>query len=125
MKARLVTPLVATLLAGCGGGIYLELGPDDDPPAVSLAVGSDSAAPGQAVHLAAAASDDDVVDEVKFYRLEAQGGQSYLGRDVDPPYEWNATMPDVATGTPVSYFARAIDSAGQVTDSDTVTVTAQ
>jgi hypothetical protein len=115
---------VAALLSGCGGGIYIGFGGSgDSPPDVSLVAGVTSAAPGQAVPLAAAASDDYAVDRVDFYRVDAGGGATWLGTDPASPYQWNAAIPvDAASGSTVLFFARAIDDAGQQTDSTTVAV---
>jgi len=122
MKRYVATLTLALLLAGCGGGIYLGWS-DDDPPSVSLAAGSTSAAPGQSVQLAAAASDDDYVTEVDFYRIDPNGNTVFLGYDTRGPYDWTAVMPPFAAGNVVHFFARAVDSAGQWTDSETVAVT--
>jgi len=123
MKTCIASLLAAAVLAGCGGGLYLEFS-DDDPPSVSLASGSSSAAPGQAVRLAAAASDDDYVTEVVFYRVEANGSTTFLGADGGEPYEWNALIPSGAVrGSTVLFFARAYDSVGQSRDSASVAVT--
>lgn len=123
MKRRGVLAL-PLLLAGCGGGLYLEFGADDDPPSVSLAAGATSAAPGQAVRLAAAASDDDFVLEVRFYRVEPGGSTVFLGSDDRSPYDWDAVIPaNAARGSTYRFFARAVDSFGQSRDSDTVAVT--
>jgi hypothetical protein len=123
MKRWIAAPLGALLLAGCGGGIYLDLY-DDDPPAVSLAAGAASAAPGAAVALSAGASDDDYVYAVEFFRVDPGGNTIYLGSDGGAPFQWNAVMPNVAAGQIVQFFARATDSAGQQTDSARVSVTA-
>lgn len=113
---------VAALLTGCGGGLYIGWG-GDEVPDVALAAGAASAAPGQSVRLAAAASDDDFVREVRFYRLEAGGGATFLGGDGAAPFELDAAIPaDAPRGSTVRFFARAIDSAGQSSDSGTVAV---
>lgn len=111
------------VLAGCGGGIYIGIGSSfDDPPTVSVVANVAVAAPGQAVHLAAAASDDYGIDRVQFFRVEPDGAATQLGSDGSAPYEWDTTVP-AGTGTgPLRFFARAIDSAGQRTDSAMVTV---
>jgi hypothetical protein len=115
---------VAALLSGCGGGIYIGFGGSgDSPPDVSLVAAVSSAAPGQAVPLAAAASDDYAVERVDFYRVEASGGATWLGTDPASPYQWTAVIPvAAASGSTVSFFARATDDAGQQTDSAAVGV---
>jgi len=126
MKRRFALLLSAALLGGCGGGIYLGWSSDNDsPPSVSLASGVTTAAPGQIVHLAAAASDDNGVAEVDFYRIDASGNTVLLGYDSAAPYAWDTTVPSASAGTVIRFFARAIDNAGQTTDSSTVAITVQ
>ncbi len=117
--------LAAALLAGCGGGLYIGLeGSFDDPPSVSLVAASTHAAPGQRVRLAAAASDDDFVREVRFYRVDPNGRSTWLGSDDREPFDWDATIPpDAQRGSTIRFFARAEDSLGQSRDSETVSVT--
>ena len=111
------------LLAGCGGGVYLSLGGSfDEPPTVSLVASVSSAVPGQAVRLAAAASDDHGVDQVAFFRIENDSSQTPLGVDFSPPYELDTLVPATAR-LQVRYFARATDTAGQRRESATVTIT--
>jgi hypothetical protein len=107
-------------LAGCGVGVSIGIGPNDDPPNVSLAAAPSSAAPGERIGLVAAASDDYVVREVMFYRVDA-GGSTLLGRDSSAPYAVETSLPAGATGE-VRYFARAVDDAGQGADSQEVVV---
>jgi hypothetical protein len=126
MRHRLATLLAAALLAGCGGGLYIVFGGGDHdlPPAVSLALASTTAAPGQVVRLVAAATDDDQVVEVDFYRVDPNGDTSLLGRDEQAPFDWNAVVPaDALRGSSIGFFARAVDSAGQRSDSSTAFVT--
>jgi hypothetical protein len=121
MNARRTAPWTALLgaaLAACG--VSVGIGPDDDPPSVSLAAAPSSAAPGQTIGLVAAASDDYAVDEVLFFRVDV-GGDTLLGRDTSAPYALETSVPASASGA-VSYFARAVDDAGQRTDSQTVQV---
>jgi len=110
-------------LGGCGGGLYIELGDDgfDLPPQVSLVAASTTAAPGQTVRLAAAASDDHGVNRVQFFRLEANGNAVLLGTDSTAPYEWDAVLP--GTTGEQRFYARAVDGQGQVADSAIVVVT--
>jgi hypothetical protein len=119
MKFLFMLLAAAMVLAACEAGIYL--GPDDDPPSVSLAATASSAAPGERVGLVAAASDDYRVDEVGFYRVDA-AGDTLLARDSSEPYSIETTIPTGASGS-VRFFARAIDDAGQRRDSAPVTVT--
>ena len=119
---RLLLSAVVLALAGCGGGVWIGVGDDDNPPDVSLVAGADSAAAGQTVRLSAAASDDWGVDYVAFYRLDDNGNAVLLGSDGVGPYQWDATMPD-SSATGVRFFARAIDGAGQAAESEIVVVT--
>ena len=70
------------------------------------------AAPGSAVRLVAAASDDYAVREVGFYLRDARG-DILLATDGAPPWEITTTVPLNAVGV-VTYVARAVDDAGQV-----------
>lgn len=110
-------------LSACGGSVAIGFGYDgrnDRPPSASLAVSPDAAAPGQAVRLAAAASDDFGVDAVEFYRLDA-GGATLLAADGSAPYQIDTAVPSGAAGR-VQFFARAIDGEGQRGDSAVVSV---
>jgi hypothetical protein len=118
---NLMCSLAAGLvLAACGVSIGLGLGPDDDPPNVSLAAAPQSGAPGERIGLVAAANDDYTVVEVEFYRIDI-GGDTLLGRDTSAPYALETVLPAGASGT-VRYFARAIDDAGQRGESQVVAV---
>jgi hypothetical protein len=123
MKVRptLVVMSLCAALAACGVGVSLGIGPDDDPPSVSLAAAPSEAAPGQRIGLVAAASDDYVVREVQFFRVDP-GGDTLIGRDSSEPYALETALP-VDAGSTVRYFARAVDDAGQQADSREVTVT--
>jgi hypothetical protein len=121
MRARLLTIACAATLAACGVGVSLGIGPDDDRPSVSLAAAPSEAAPGERIGLVAAASDDYVVREVLFFRVDADG-DVFLGRDGSEPYAIETALPADATGE-VRYFARAIDDAGQEADSREVAIT--
>jgi hypothetical protein len=120
--ALLATSLGA-LLAACGVGVTLGFGPDDDPPSVSLAAAPSSAAPGERIGLVAAASDDYVVREVEFFRVDSRGDVS-IGSDSSEPYAIETALPIDATAE-VRYFARAVDDAGQEADSREVAVSVQ
>jgi hypothetical protein len=113
------------VLTACGGGIYLgfELGdPADQPPSVALTASATEAAAGSVVRLAAAASDDFGIDAVSFYREDAQGAV-LLGSDALAPYEFDTVIPASSPGTVWRYFARAVDGAGQSSDSAAVPIT--
>ena len=69
----------------------------------------------------AAANDDYAVREVEFFRVDV-GGNTLLGRDSSAPYALETAVPAGASGT-VRYFARAVDDAGQDSDSQDVVVT--
>lgn len=123
LRRRAVFLLLPLWLAGCGGGISIGFGfggDDDDPPSVSLAVTPASVVPGGTLQLAAAATDDWGVDEVRFYRIDGDF-EVLLGSDIHPPYAWSTTAPDDGRGT-LLLFARAIDGAGQRADSAVVEV---
>ena len=122
--------LALVALGGCGGGIYLEwehgwIGWEDDwdrsAPDVSLVVSPASAPVGATVTLSAAASDDQGIDEVIFYRRSGSGSV-LLGSVGRSPYTWSTVLPADASGS-VGYFARAVDVVGRRTDSATVSVT--
>lgn len=108
------------LLAGCYAGAHFDIGPDDDPPSVSLAASPASAAPGATIGLVAAAADDYRVVEVAFYRADS-GSDTLLGRDFNAPYALDTTLPAGASGE-VRYFAQAFDDAGQRSESALVAV---
>lgn len=120
MRLGIASFAAALALAGCGGGVFLGIGPDDDPPDVELAAGVAAARAGEPVRLLAAADDDFFVDEVRFYRLRADGSALLLDVDTRSPFETVVAMP--ASDVPVRFFARAVDSAGQSSDSALVEV---
>ena len=111
----------ATLVAGCRVGTFLYVGPDDDPPSVSLAASPAIASRGETIDLVAAAADDYRVVEVEFYRRDFSAN-TLLGRDGSAPYALTTAIPAGAS-MEVRYFARAIDDAGQTGDSQDVAVT--
>jgi len=123
--ATLAVALAALGLTSCGGGISFGIGccgGFDEPPSVSLAANVTAAHPGDAIRLVAAASDDFGVDFVAFFRLENDGSATRLGSDGVAPFQWDAVMPSTAAGS-VQFFARAVDGAGQASDSALVSVT--
>jgi hypothetical protein len=72
------------------------------------------------VRFVAAASDENGIDQVTFYRVEP-GGAVLLGRDGGAPYEWTTTAPSDGRST-LTVFARAIDNSGNEADSVAVAV---
>jgi hypothetical protein len=112
---------VAALLAGCGGGVYLEFGDFDDlAPVVELAAATQSAFAGDSLQLVAAAADENGIDHVSFFRFDGNTAVR-LGSDESPPYDWQLLVP--ADGrTSVTVFARAVDNAGNTNDSNLVTI---
>jgi len=124
MRSRLalVIACAASALAACGGGVSFGFGDGfDDPPAVNLATSVDAAHSGDTVRLAAAASDDFGIDRVEFFRVESDGTTTRLATDKSAPYQLDTTMPDTRDAS-VVYFARAVDDAGQASDSRQVSV---
>jgi hypothetical protein len=130
--SRRITRLgaAAALLAcaGCGGGLFLNVGgsfgdgfDDGNGPDVNLASAATSASPGQTVHLVAAASDDVGIDSVAFYRADLQS-DTLLGSDGNAPYEWDAQIPGGAAGGAVQFFAIATDVAGNRSRSASVVI---
>lgn len=108
-------------LAACGGGIYLEFGDYDDlAPVVELSAASLSAPGGSSVRLAAAAADENGIDHVSFYRYDGNTAVR-LGSDSFSPYDWQLLVPDDGRGS-VIVFARAVDEAGNVADSNLVAI---
>lgn len=119
-RCAVIALAAATLLAGCYVGTYVEIGPNDDPPSVSLAASPATASRGETIGLVAAASDDYRVIDVAFYRLDS-GGNTFLGRDSSAPYALDTVIPAGASGE-ARYVALAIDDAGQRGESQTVAV---
>lgn len=121
MRRALIACATGLVLAGCELSLGLGIGPDDDPPSVSLAAAPQSASAGERIGLVAAASDDYVVVEVQFFRVDV-GGDTLLGTDRSEPFALETTLPAGVVGS-VRYFARALDDAGQATRSAVVEVT--
>lgn len=116
------TWIAPLLLAGCGGGLYIGWGGDDDDgdPSVSITSAQSSVAAGGVLRVAAAASDDSGIDSVAFYRLDGEAA-TRLGSDGSEPYQWDIAVP--ADGrTTVTVFARARDGWGNEADSTRLTV---
>jgi Bacterial Ig domain len=117
--------LLVAVLAGCGGGLQLGIGTSsNDPPTVALVAGAASGVRGNALVLFADASDDDAVARVVFFRVNEDDSSTDVGSDSSRPYSLEVTLPVAATfpGTSVRYFARAVDSDDETTDSATVSV---
>ena len=117
---RVFVTVIAILLGGCNVGGFISFGPGDDPPSVSLAASPSSATRGETVGLVAAASDDYLVVEVAFYRLDGSS-ITLLGRDNSAPYTLDTVVP-AGAGLEVRYLARAVDDAGQRGESQPVSV---
>ncbi len=120
IRAAVALALASPMLLGSYCSFSAGVGPDDDRPSISLAAAPAEAAAGERIGLVAAASDDYVVREVQFFRVDP-GGDTLLGRDGSEPYALETVLPTGA-GATVRYFARAIDDAGQETDSREVAV---
>lgn len=114
----------AAVVAGCGGGIAIGFGAgtgyDTSPPSVSIAASSLSVTAGQTVTLIAAASDENGIDVVAFYRLDP-GEQRSLGTLSRPPYTLGVTAPDDGRSV-MRVFARAIDNVGKRADSEIIDI---
>jgi hypothetical protein len=109
------------LMAGCGGGVYLEFGDGDElPPVIDLSAAASSARAGDSVRLAAAAADENGIDHVSFYRFDGNTVVR-IGSDGSPPYEWQLLVPTDGRSA-VTVFARAVDYADNVTESDQLTI---
>jgi len=118
---RTLAWVVCVVMAGCGGGVYLEFGDGDDlPPVVDLSASSSSARAGDSVRLAAAAADENGIDHVSFYRYDGNTAVR-LGSDDSPPYDWQLLVPADGRSS-VTVFARAVDNADNVADSRWVTI---
>lgn len=123
-SAALLPMAAAALLVACGGGLYIGIdGSDfDDPPDVSLVVDATSASEGRTLRFSAAASDDHGVDRVELYRRDRDGSLQLIGIDRGPPWEWAYLVGATPRGE-LEFFARAVDFAGQRSDSNPVRVT--
>ena len=91
------------------------------PVSAGIAAAAASVPAGQTLHVVAAASDADGIDEVAFYRVDP-GGSTLAGRDGSVPYEQDVAAP--ADGrVELKMFARATDRGGRQADSEVLTVT--
>jgi hypothetical protein len=120
-----VAPLLSALLAGCGGAISFGIGIgdgfDESPPSVSITTPVTSIQAGQQLTLVGAASDENGIDDVVFYRVDG-GTFTALGSDGRAPYEWTTVVPTDGR-TSLTVFARARDNAGNTADSQAITIT--
>jgi hypothetical protein len=112
----LAAAALGLLLNGCS-----STDDSDSGPSVTLATTPTSATAGAVVTLIAVASDDVGVSEVRFFRVDS-GANTLLGTLNTSPYQLQATLPANATGS-VAYFARAVDTDGNTTDSNQAAVT--
>lgn len=115
--------LAAALLGGCGGSLSLGFGdwpwPYDQPPVVSLSASPLAVALGGRIVLNASAVDDFGVLRVEFLLLDGDGTR-LLASDTDPPYQVEVTAQ--RTGV-LAFRARAVDTVGQLGQSNVVEVT--
>ena len=111
--------LSCTGLVACGGGISIGIGGgydfDDSAPSVTIAASTPTVVAGRSVVLVAAASDNDGIDVVAFFRLDGSIPQP-LGTLARPPYELAVTAPADGRSS-LRVFARAIDFSGNRADS--------
>lgn len=119
--------LLLGVLAGCGGGLFFNIGDVDDDddgqaPTIALTVNPSSAAAGATVTLTASASDADGIESVTFFRLDDDDARVLLSAVGTQPFQLNVIVPTDATGQ-VRFVARATDNAGDRADSSAVTVT--
>ena len=121
LTCRTLAFSAGVLVAGCGGGVYLEFGGDDDlPPVIDLSAAASSARAGDSVRLAAAAADENGIDHVSFYRFDGNTAVR-IGSDDSAPYESQLLVP--ADGrSAVTVFARAVDYADNVAESQRLTI---
>lgn len=119
---QMLVPCLCAVLAGCGGGFFLDIGGsfDSDPPSVSLAAASTTVQAGQTLRLVAAAADESGIDAVAFCRFDGNTAV-LLGSDGREPYEWQTTVPNDGRSV-LTFFARATDGVGNRADSALVSV---
>lgn len=122
---RCAAAVAAVLISACGGSLSFGFGSFDEfdvsPPSVNLVAAAASVQAGQSVRLIAAAADESGIDSVAFYRTDGSN-VVLLGTDGFEPYEWLANAPTDGRST-LTVFARARDNAGNLADSNTVTIT--
>lgn len=91
---------------------------DTTPPTVAITNPSSGAFLAGTVNIAATATDDVAIDRVEFYR----DSEVLLGTDTTAPYSYDFDTTTASLGSHTLY-AEAYDLAGNVTISDSVTVT--
>ena len=123
ISTRRLAVCLATVLAGCGGGVFIGVDGsfDDSPPSVNLTAGTNAVQAGQALQVFAAAADESGIDSVAFYRFDGNRAV-LLGSDGREPYEWQLVVPNDGRSM-LTLFARATDNAGNRADSALVSVT--
>jgi len=114
---------LAVSMAGCGGGLYLEVsdpygyGP---PPSISLTTSTSVARRGDLIRLSAAISAPNGIDRITFYRIDP-GVSTSLGVLFGPPAQLDTPIPGNVGGS-VGYWAKVCDSVGYCSESATVSV---
>ena len=112
---------LAATMAGCGGGLYLEVtDPYGPPPLISLTASSGVARRGDLVRLSAAISATNGIDRITFFRIDP-GVSTSLAVLYGPPAQLDTPIP-LNAGSSVGYWAKVCDSAGYCSESATVTV---
>jgi predicted small lipoprotein YifL len=110
-------------LAGCGGGVYVEIPPDDQPPTVGLVGAPTTAQINEIVQFSAIADDDYFVRRVMLYQVIPGGRDALLDTDSTRPYTFNVAIP---ANTPVAsvleFYAVAEDDVGQTSSSNLVRI---
>lgn len=113
--------LVAALV-GCGGGVYVDIPPDDRPPTVGLVGAPTTAQINEIVQFTAIADDDYFVRRVMLYQVVGSR-DVLLDTDTTGPYTFNVAIP---ANTPVDsdlvFFAVAEDDVGQTSSSNLVSI---
>jgi hypothetical protein len=110
----------AALLAACGGGLYVNVGGDGEPPDVSITSAATEVAPGSTFRVVAAASDPDGIEQVWFYRLDGDRWTQLSDcREQRSPYICDVFVPDDGRLT-VQVRARAFDGWDDEADSNVI-----
>lgn len=115
--------LLLAALAGCGGGVYVDIPPDDRPPVVALNGGPSPARITDILRFTADADDDYAVRQVTLYQVNPNGRDFFI--DVDPtwPYTFNVEVPDnTPIGSVLAFYAVAEDDVGQTRSSNLVEI---